>query len=343
MRSFMFRGWKVGQEKFQNYWKALDYAIKVNQHVTFEYFNDVFCNLQGTKVKQDYDYRSEYLKKLFNKPQNLLYSGGSDSHTILHLSEKLGLHWESLLTMLSAPSLEGDANWEYQAGIEYCKQKKLPIEIINHDIVHYERIYQDEFFMYKNAGEINFRPDYFQHSDQFDHTKNYISGHEKPFVLHHEGRWYAWMHDTMMIDLLDLNNIDFFFISPNMPEIFIQDARACRKNFLKNNQYPTTTKIINRDLSRNPLDNYRAKKHYKGYVFNHKNCDAVKEIWGMGRPDIIHNWLNITTKHIEKYGDHLTWESEGYIQQGIPCWLIDIDSLESIDVSEFRSMVKNVL
>jgi len=144
-------GYTVGAKRFQNIWKALDVAKEVNGHVEFEYYNSVFCNLKGTPISDTIDYKKEYLVKLFSKEQNLFYSGGSDSHTILRLSEHLGLRWQSVITLLSAPTIDGEANDEYLPGIEYAKKKKHPLEVWIHDIKHWEEVYSDPKFMYKNG------------------------------------------------------------------------------------------------------------------------------------------------------------------------------------------------
>ena len=147
----MFAGYIVGNKKFSNTWKAVDYAESVKGHVEFEYYNDVFCNLKGLKVEPHIDYRTPYLKKLFKQEQNLFYSGGSDSQTILDISEKNNLKWQSLVTVLSAPTRDGEANNEYLPGIEYARKNKHNLEIWNHDIRHWEEIYSDPKFMYKKV------------------------------------------------------------------------------------------------------------------------------------------------------------------------------------------------
>lgn len=333
----MFRGWKVGSNKFTNFWNAVDSSKQQNCHIEFDYHNDVFCNLQGLKVDQEFDYRSEYLKKLFTKQQNLLYSGGSDSHTILKLSEDLNLKWQNIFTVISAPTKDGEANWEYQPGIKYCQTKNYPLTVINQDIDYYEKLNQDPNFMYKNGGEINFRPDYFQFSNEYNQSENFICGHEKPFLIYYKSRWYTWMQDVMLQDYIDCTNICYFFISPEMPEIYIQDARQSRNYYVKNHGLPLDGTIVSQRPDRSSLPNDRTLKH-RFMIHNHKNVSAVKQLWEMGRIDVIHNWLDITKSHYEKYKNDIAWENR-YEYKSLLCWLIDIDSLESIDTTCFSEML----
>jgi len=333
----MFRGYRVKDKKFSNLWLALDFAKESKSHVIFDYYNDVFCNLKGLKLNANLDYRSEYLKKLFSQEQNLLYSGGSDSHTILLESQKLGLNWNSILTLLSAPTLDGDANLEYSHGIKYCKEHNLQQTIINHDIEWYEKIYNDKEFMFKNAGEINFRPDYLQFVNEFKRQEKYISGHEKPLLIYHEKRWYAWFHDTLCIDYLDLDNITFFFTSPEMPEIYIQDCRTSRDLYVQKNGLPQNGTVVKHMAPRSELTNDQFDKSVV-VTSNNKNAESVKQLWKMGRYDIIYRWLDICYTHKKTYENQLTWFSD-FQHHGLISWIIDIDSLETINTSDFPTLL----
>lgn len=332
----MFAGYIVGNKKFSNTWKAVDYAESVKGHVEFEYYNDVFCNLKGLKVEPHIDYRTPYLKKLFKQQQNLFYSGGSDSQTILDISEKNNLKWQSLVTVLSAPTRDGEANKEYLPGIEYARNKKHNLEIWNHDIRHWEKIYSDPKFMYKNAGEINFRPDYI-HFGAIDPNKNYVTGLEKPILIFSKGRWYTWLDDIKWTTFGGLPNVKHFFLNPDMPEIYIQDCRSVRDHYISHST-PRDGLVIHRQLlNRSTIDEYVIKKENQT-VINDKNSLAVKQLWKMGRFDIIDKWLQIAKDHVKDHTYGISW-NKNFVHHAFLSWLIDIDSLESIPKSEFHEML----
>ena len=334
----MFSGYTVDNKKFTNTWKAVDYAESVKGHVNFKYHNDVFCNLKGLKVKQDYDYRTPYLQQLFKQEQNLFYSGGSDSQTILAISEKNNLNWQSLVTVMSAPTIDGEANDEYRPGIKYAKKHNHKHEIWNHDIKHWEKIYSDPKFMYKNAGELNFRPDYIHFGQNLDKNKNYITGLEKTILIYSKGRWYTWFDDIKWTTFGGLDNVKHFFLNPSMPEIYIQDSRNVRDHYLKNNPTPVDGTVVHRQLlNRDTILDYQIKKENQT-VINDKNCLAVKQLWKMGRADVITNWLNIAQQHQDSHQYGITW-SNNFSYNAMLAWLIDIDSLESIDPAEFHDML----
>ena len=340
----MSQGYKVNNQIFTNLWRALDYAKQKNSHVNFVYHNDVFCNLQGMKVDQSYDYRSVFLKKLFKQSQNLLYSGGSDSHTILKLSESLGLQWESVVTVLSGPTEDSEANNEYLPAINYLKNTQHNHVILNHDLSYYEKIYSDPNWMYKHGGEINFRPDYIDANPLFSKNKNYISGQEKPWLLYKEGRWYSWFVDTNCIEYIHLDNVTFFYVSPQMPEIYIQDCRKIRDIFVDKHGLPEDGTIVERKMyNRDILNNYSNTNKSNTVVTNNKNSLAVKHLWQMGRTDLIYQWLTTVQQHKENHQYGLKW-NDNFVPQDFVSWLIDIDSLESLDTAELHNLLhKKVL
>ena len=333
----MFAGYIVKDKKFKNTWQAVDYAESIKSHVEFEYHNDVFCNLKGLRVDQDRDYRTPYLKELFKKEQNLFYTGGSDSQTILELSEKNGLEWQSLVTVLSAPTIDGEANNEYLPGIEYAKKNNHNLEIWNHDIEYWEEIYSDPKFMYKNAGELNFRPDYVQFGKKLDPNKNYVTGLEKPILIYYEGRWFTFQKDIEWTSFGGLDNVTHFFLNPDRPEIYIQDCRSVRDHFVSKATPENGTLVYNQLLNRSTINNYEIKKTNQ-QVVNDKNSLAVKQLWKMGRFDIIEKWIEIAKNHVNNHQYGVTWD-KNFAHHALLSWLIDIDSLESVNKSEFHNML----
>jgi hypothetical protein len=197
----MLPGYTVNTQRLDNIWLAFDLAKSEKSHVEFDYYNSTFCNLKGLKIKDDFDYKKEYLEKLFKQEQNLFYSGGSDSHTILELSERMGLQWQSLITIVAAPTYDGGANDEYRPGIEYASKHKHNLDVWNHDLTHWEKVYSDPKFMYKNGGEINFRADYVHFDNNFDHKKNYVTGQEKPNLIFYEGRCYTMSNTSLSVQI----------------------------------------------------------------------------------------------------------------------------------------------
>lgn len=334
----MFAGYTIGDTNVDNVWKAFDVAKAENSHVEFNYHNDIFCNLAGMKIRNDFDYKSEYLKKLFASDQNLFYSGGSDSHTILKLSERLGLKWESLVLVLSAPTTNGDANLEYLPAIDYAKTHNYNLDIWNLELPHWEKVYSDPNFMYKNGGEINLRADYVHFAPEFDKNKSYLTGQEKPNLIFHEGKWYTWYDNKTYSAYGGLHNVKHFFISPEMPEIYFQECRQLRDHYVGLHGNPPNGKIIGKhqEFQREIL--FANPKLQNDMVVNKKNLLALQQLWEMGRSDVIYNWLSIVKGHQKRQDYQVTWNQYfGYTP--LISWLIEIDSLESVDTSELGKMM----
>ena len=58
----------------------------------------------------------------------------------------------------------------------------------------------------------------------------------------------------------------------------------------------------------------------------------------MGRSDVLYNWLSIVRAHQHKQNYQVDWNNYfGYTP--LLSWLIDIDSLESVDTAEFGKML----
>ena len=334
----MSPGYIVGDTQLDNIWQAFDIAKEKNSHVEFNYHNDVFCNLKGLKIDNAFDYKATYLQKLFEKKQNLFYSGGSDSHTILRLSEKLGLKWESLILVLSAPTSDGDANNEYLPAIDYARDKNHNLDIWNFELPHWEKIYADQYFMYKNGGEINFRADYVHFSKSFDKNKNYITGQEKPNLIFHDGRWYTWYDSRTYSAYGGLHNVKHFFISPDMPEIYFQECRKLRDLYVNTHGTPADGKIIGKhqEFQRDIL--FENAKIQKDMIVNKKNLLALQQLWQMGRSDVIYNWLTIIQSHKQRQNYQVQW-NQYFGHTPLISWLIEIDTLESIDTAKFGDMI----
>ena len=73
-------------------------------------------------------------------------------------------------------------------------------------------------------------------------------------------------------------------------------------------------------------------------VVNKKNLLALQQLWEMGRSDVIYNWLSIVKGHQKRQDYQVTWNQYfGYTP--LISWLIEIDSLESVDTSELGKMM----
>ena len=191
--------------------------------------------------------------------------------------------------------------------------------------------------MYKNGGEINFRPDYVHFAD-YQSGANYISGQEKPIMIYHDGRWFTWLDNIKNTVFGGLPNVTHFFLNREMPEIYIQDCRSLRDHYVSKNGLPHPGTIIERQLhDRKVLGTYKIKKETQTCI-NDKNCLAVKQLWKMGRADIITNWLQICNEHRDTHQYQIQW-TNNFSYNPMLCWLIDIDSLESVNTSEFHFML----
>ena len=86
------RYWLANGIKFKNLWRAYDELSGSDHHPELYLYNTFFQNLKGLKINPTFDYAKITLDKIFEKHGrvNLLYSGGTDSHSIYINSLKHG-------------------------------------------------------------------------------------------------------------------------------------------------------------------------------------------------------------------------------------------------------------
>ena len=127
-----------------------------------------------------------------------------------------------------------------------------------------------------------------------------MTGLEKPILIYYEGRWFTFQKDIEWTGFGGLDNVTHFFLNPDRPEIYIQDCRSVRDHFVSKATPENGTLVYNQLLNRSTINNYEIKKTNQ-QVVNDKNSLAVKQLWKMGRFDIIEKWIEIAKNHVNNH------------------------------------------
>ena len=110
-----------------------------------------------------------------------------------------------------------------------------------------------------------------------------------------------------------------------------------RDHFVSKATPENGTLVYEQLVNRSTINNYEIKKTNQ-QVVNDKNSLAVKQLWKMGRFDIIEKWIEIAKNHVNNHQYGVTWD-KNFAHHALLSWLIDIDSLESVNKSEFHNML----
>jgi hypothetical protein len=249
--------WKVNSKKFYSKFDALKYATDTKQRVEYSFFDDQFNSvnksLLGRQNLNDlYRQRAQQLRDEYDY-LILYFSGGADSYNVLRSFidnniplDEICVKWPMMAInkeFYNANTKDTSAynylsEWDYaiKPVLDSLKQThpEIKIEIVDWTENYNPAVYSEE--LVKKIGAWNdvempmlvtYSPSELLFYDK-GKTVAAIYGVDKPIIGHHENKWFINFPDTAtgmgIAQDHSLNNVEYFYWSPKMPEIAFEQA-----------------------------------------------------------------------------------------------------------------------
>ncbi len=271
--------WVVGHNTFDNKYDALYYANQTNQVDIKFYFHDRVWNnfdrnkLGKSKLTDLYKLRAQQLRDRYSHLV-LHYSGGSDSHNILHTFLTNNIKLDEISIRWAKPLLDGKfytpntldrsaknaaSEWDYaiKPTLDYLRQNHPEIKI---NIVDFTerltvlpanvsavektlmnlKMYRSALgsFVQRFDPEVEFKSSIKNLGNSIGH----IFGIEKPMLTVIEDKIYLRFSDAALETALLINNInqetaELFYWAHDMPELTMEQAYQVALYFKNNPQF----------------------------------------------------------------------------------------------------------
>jgi len=329
----------VGGQRFANIFQAFDKSIENGQFCYYKTDADWIDQIQSIKVESDINHlhlKQIYAKKLKELRQQhnklvLLYTGGTDSHTILDTAIKNKIYIDEVF--MSFPGIfeaESDKilNKEYNVALEFVK-KNVPHNVGK--IKFYKWTYENYDYLdskewWKNPEKCQFniikvQPCWAQYAADYykDLDGIVISGHEKPSIRFINDKFYWFVTDGSSTEHKIIKKSFPFFLDPT---IVVNYAYAV-KNLLQNHLH-YFSKIDDRydffwKLPKAEIENfYRSLalvflnkesidftiKPKWGTIHNYKNQGILKQIKDSNQNDILEKIHKLHHDIYTQYSQH---------------------------------------
>jgi hypothetical protein len=323
--------WEVNSKKFISKFEALKYATEINQSVKYIFFDKVWDSFDRTnlgKVKLNYLYRCRAQQLRDEYDYLILYfSGGADSYNVLRSFidnnikiDEVCVRWPMITIdkkLYNPNNIDTSAfnylsEWDYaiKPVLDHLAQKhpEIKITIVDWSSSYTPEIYTEELI--KKTGvwndvEMPMLLSYSTSENYFlDKGKKVASvyGIDKPLIGIKDNKWYMAFADSStgmgIPHYNDLNNVEYFYWTPSMPELAFEQAhvvcsfleknehlikfffseswkswnsdkqsfiesRSAQNEIIKNLMYDNWTKVFQSDK---PVSWDRADKHF--WIFN---------------------------------------------------------------------------
>jgi len=333
--------YNVDAHRFMNFFQAHDYAHNVNRYVDFkldEFDLQDYLSVDVERLKH-IDIRSLYKKKIRwirdnYKKTRLFYSAGTDSHTILQLSQEMGIDYDSVVIETCSLTKDPELDAELLPGIEYAKQKGVKnFEVIRPEIKHFER-YNDPHWVKDVCGGnlFGFRGAKLDVVVRDMEPMTCISGLDKAWIyVSAEGKYYWVITDYPYSEYMRFDHVPFFLDS-NIPEVAVKQA-YCVKQFLQERHpyyrglFMSTAKMnteeklsylkyVGRTEALTPLladPNLMGKKI--PLYLSKKHLWVMQELKDMGRADLVsafHHSLDTIKREYANHNSCLSVDEGGH-------------------------------
>jgi len=276
----------AGFKKFYNKVEALQYATRYKFNVRWVFNDSVYGKIDWTvpinkSLKQLYKERAQQLRDSYDYIV-LHYSGGQDSNNILHSFIDNNIHIDQIIIQVPKPMqqhmTEGDTSWEnYWGEIEfqalpYLKKYEHQLrnttitiqdmsvatldtfkhdnwtEIINPNAAYNLGVISRAMCQYKDVDVLRVS-EKGKRSCQLlgiDKPMVYYDGSDYYCVFSDQSAYHIEPRDNTLKDLFDISVTEFFYWTPDMPEIVIKQAQeikqACELNKQVQNLFNSTLK-----------------------------------------------------------------------------------------------------
>lgn len=273
--------YQVGPDIFFSKLEALIKATKTNIHPTWHFTDHVWSAMDWTR---DYNYDLQELyyrraRQLREKYDYIIisYSGGSDSRTVLDSFLKQGLHVDEILHAWPRKATENiysisnepdnflsEYDLVLKPDLEYIAKNHPEIKITFNDFSDQllgedAEISDNDWFLVNDYMTPNVFRKYTSLTDEettmLETGKKTacIWGVEKPQITYRDGKLFFYFLDksanTRSVDAVNNRTSEFFFWTPDMPELVQQQARAVYHHF---KSFPQDLYLVDWDKRKKP-------------------------------------------------------------------------------------------
>jgi hypothetical protein len=243
-----------GSVRFNNRWRAIEYANQVRtRNVKFDLYNSAFAAQDWTHEpllgwNELCDIRCRQLEQK-NRPIILMWSGGTDSYTIYNALRRNNVKISAFVTKLRDDEnlVNNSVKWlqknHNDPETEFVIQQNT--DILSHT-------YSNEEFLINSSCYSTFSissPD--PYTDQLLRTKYndpiILVGLEKPRLLLENNCWYSIGIDLLFEPAMPPNNVEMFYITPELPELHIKQSWLL-KNWIESLNFPLTENFVNHEV-----------------------------------------------------------------------------------------------
>ena len=246
------------------------------------------------------------LRKTYNEVR-FLYSGGTDSYTILKLAIENDIYIDETITHMVSLTDNNRTNIEYLFGLNYAQNyvgKNIgKITIINPTLDDYYYLDNNNWLSnpnYVKGNPVYIRPCYFNQYLPSTQNKSSITiiGYEKPQLFKENDQLYWTLLDYPISECMDMPDLYFFFLDKNNPELVVGQNFALIDSLPKITDGYFNFQTLNLNTPINLIEKiglYSTNKRYidkgllgkKMFDTSIKNQRTIKELKKLGRTDIL--------------------------------------------------------
>ena len=345
--------WQVDGYKLDNKHLVMWYEKVHGTRAKFVYrdYARLKHNLQNTEIYLDHNYHLEFLKHLRSTHGSLklMYSGGTDSATILDMAYKNSIRIDETITLviedINLPSNTEQRNIVLPSLEKYRSviNKDTQVVYTHEDI---ERHFDDRFAFFSGpcdavipvgftAAKYTALKGYYQDKDTC-----IISGIDKPEILYYNKKWYATCIDSAVAwgDHSIPNLVPFYMDADNIKG-YVKDCILFRNHLVGKNlvsddffQFfqPDQTKEHTQALERLEIAGSQHQlTEGKLSTNNEKTLLRFKECFGHNQFTTLIKYFEAMKTFYEVFPETKTESGlKEYHNNGKFAWFIDLDSLE---------------
>lgn len=241
--------------KFDNPFAAFLHGSIYAPHTfpTFDFYDREFSTVDWTVEPAESfqalcDRRAHQLRNKYDKI-TLAFSGGTDSITIYNTFLRNNIHIDEIYVCYSQPGVndlipEKAVTWLLENHPDRSTKINIKSLHTHDDIVGYEKQLLSEEYLVNDDRNLRHqdikycRP--LMHQDNFDQSHNNhnyctIAGYEKPYLIQRNNGYYFKFLDHMFAGTLMRSDLEFFFISPDLPELHAKQCHMMLNYCLRTN------------------------------------------------------------------------------------------------------------
>lgn len=195
---------------------ALEFYVNENEYDQFDWTQEPTESLEDLMAAHAQTLRSTYDRIV------LLWSGGTDSHTIYNVFRRLNLHIDEILIKASNHSIGfPEINHVWLQKNHWDPTTKIT-RYDDHDMTLRALDVPDEDWVWRDKGDLlKYGMTSSGDGVKFLCEKNHsgyhwtaIGGYEKPRLVYRQGRWYSRQLDMVLRPTMGHNYITHFFLEP---------------------------------------------------------------------------------------------------------------------------------